>query len=216
LNFDFFACLINFAQRFPALPTFAPNIFHLKKIISKLYLKIIGWEIKGSIPADIKKAVVISAPHTSQWDFVIGRAAFYSMGVTTIHFMIKKEMFRFPQGALLRSLGAIAVDRGKSNAVLLAIHRMFENREDFLLLITPEGTREYTANWKRGFYQIAMNEKAPIVLSYIDYAKKEGGIGPVIYPTGNYDEDFKLICDFYKDKSAKYPEKFNLSAQYKK
>jgi 1-acyl-sn-glycerol-3-phosphate acyltransferase len=187
----------------------------LKRIISTIYLKIIGWTIVGSMPQGLKKAVIISAPHTSMWDFVIGRAAFYSKGVKHIHFLIKKEMFRFPIGVVIRWLGAIAIDRGKNNNTIQVASRMFEQREHFFLLLTPEGTRAYNEHWKKGFYQIAVNAKVPIVLTFINYGKKEGGFGPVLYPSGNYDEDFKLIRDFYHDKTAKYPENFNLSPQYR-
>ena len=175
-----------------------------------------GWTIKSTIPKEIKRAVVISAPHTSIWDFVIGRAAFYSKGISNIHFLIKKEMFRFPLGPIIRSLGAIAIDRGKNNTTIQIVSKMFGEKENFLLLITPEGTRRYSEHWKKGFYHIAVNAKVPIVLTYIDYAKKEGGFGPVLYPTGDFEKDFKFITDFYKDKTAKYPENFNLSPQYQK
>lgn len=190
--------------------------FPVKKIISLLYLKIIGWTINGSLPESLKKAVIISAPHTSSWDFVIGRAAFYSKGINNINFLIKKEMFKFPLGLIIRSLGAIPIDRSKNNNTIQIVSKMFEEEENFLLLLTPEGTRSYSKNWKKGFYHIAVNAKVPIVLVYINYAKKEGGFGPVINPSGNFEEDFRFITDFYKDKTAKYPEKFNLSPQFNK
>jgi 1-acyl-sn-glycerol-3-phosphate acyltransferase len=175
-----------------------------------------GWTIKGSLPEGLKKAVVISAPHTSMWDFIIGRIAFYSFGIYNINFLIKKEMFKFPVGGLLRSLGAIPIDRGKNNTTIQIVSKMFEEKENFLLLITPEGTRGYARQWKKGFYHFAEKAKVPIVMTYIDYGKKEGGIGPVLYPTGDFDADFKIITDFYRGMTAKYPENFNLSAQYLK
>ena len=186
------------------------------KTLSKIYLKIIGWRIKGSFPKDLKKCVIIAAPHTSMTDFLIGRAAFYMFGVKKINFLIKKEMFRFPLGGIIRAMGALPVDRSKSSNMLLSMTKMFREKEKVLLIITPEGTRKYSENWKRGFYHIAENAGVPIVLSYVNYGLKEGGIGPIIYPTGNYDEDLKVIQEFYKDKIAKYPENFNLSARYRK
>ena len=188
----------------------------MKKILAQLFLKSKGWTIFSTIPKEIKKAVVISAPHTSGWDFIIGRAAFYSKGIRHIHFLIKKEMFRFPLGGALRSMGAIAIDRGKNNTTIQLVSKMFAEHENFLLLITPEGTRSYSEHWKKGFYHIAVNANVPIVLTYIDYGKKEGGFGPVLYPSGDFEKDFKFITDFYKDMTAKYPENFNLSPQYRK
>ncbi|HNW98443.1 MAG TPA: 1-acyl-sn-glycerol-3-phosphate acyltransferase [Bacteroidales bacterium] len=186
------------------------------RIISAILLWVSGWKIKGSFPADIKKCVIISAPHTSGWDFFYGRIGTYYLRVTHLKFMIKKEMFKFPLGGLLKALGAIPVDRKANNNTIIAIDKMFNENENFRLIITPEGTRKLNKNWKKGFYHIALSAKVPIVMSYVDYRKKEGGIGPVLYPTGNYEEDFKIITDFYKTKTAKYPENYNLSPQHQK
>jgi 1-acyl-sn-glycerol-3-phosphate acyltransferase len=188
----------------------------MQKFLAKIFLKIIGWKITGEMPAGLKKCVLIAAPHTSGWDFLIGRAGFYSKGVRKIKFLIKKEMFKFPLGGIIKSLGAIPVDRSRNNNAIIAIGKMFSENENFLLMITPEGTRKYTDNWKKGFYHIAETAGVPIVLTYVDYGKKEGGIGPALYPSGNYEEDFKIITDFYKSKTAKFPENFNLSPQYNK
>lgn len=186
------------------------------KFISYLYLKIIGWKINGTFPPDIKKCIIIAAPHTSFYDFAIGRAAFYQFGINKIYFLIKKEVFKFPISGILKAMGGVPVDRGRSSNMVVSLTKMFKEKEKFLLIITPEGTRKYVENWKKGFYHIAENAQVPIVLSYVDYGKKEGGLGPVIFPSGNYEEDFKIIQEFYKDKTAKYPEKFSLSPQYRK
>jgi len=186
------------------------------KVISRLYLHFIGWKIKGSFPKDLKKCVIIAAPHTSNQDFIIGRAAFYKMGIYKIYFLIKKEMFKFPLGRIINALGGIPVDRSKSSNMVIIIGKMFKEKENLLLLITPEGTRKYVENWKQGFYYIAKEANVPIVLTYVDYAKKEGGIGPVLYPTDNFEKDFEAIKDFYRTKTAKYPENFNLSQMYSK
>ncbi|MFH0865923.1 MAG: lysophospholipid acyltransferase family protein [Bacteroidota bacterium] len=185
------------------------------KTFSKIILWIFGWKIKGTLPPDLKKCVIIAAPHTSMWDFFYGRLGCYSKGICKINFMIKKEMFRFPLGGLLKWLGAIPVDRSKNSNTVIWISKMFYERESFMLLVTPEGTRKYVENWKRGFYHIAQNAKVPIVLGYVNYKKKEGGFGPVFYPTGNYAEDLKKIQEFYLDKTAKFPENFNLSGKYR-
>jgi len=184
------------------------------KLIFRIYIRLIGWKIKGSLPEGIKKCVIIAAPHTSIRDFIIGRAAFYSMGINKISFLIKKEMFTFPLGVLIKTLGGIPIDRSNSGNMVNVIGKMFKEKESLLLIITPEGTRKYVENWKKGFYLIAQQAEVPIVLSYVDYEKKEGGIGTILHPTGNYEEDLKVIQEFYKDKTAKYPEMFSLSSIY--
>ena len=184
------------------------------KLISKFYLWSAGYTIKGVFPKEIKKCIVVAAPHTSNMDFIIGRAAFYVLGINKIKFMIKKEFFIFPLGGPLKAMGGWPVDR-KANTMIKDSISEFAKKESFYLLVTPEGTRKLVKNWKKGFYFIADGAKVPIVLTYIDYAKKEGGVGPIFYPSGNYDEDFKIIAEFYKDKTAKFPENFNLSPMYR-
>jgi 1-acyl-sn-glycerol-3-phosphate acyltransferase len=183
----------------------------MQKFISGIFLKIIGWNIYGSLPEGLSKAVLIAAPHTSNWDFVIGRAGFYKLGLKKVKFLIKKEMFKFPLGPVIKSWGAIPTDRGKNNNTIAQVSKMFAEEKKLLLLITPEGTRSYVEHWKKGFYHIATAANVPIVLTFVDYAKKEGGIGPVVYPTGNYEDDMKVIETFYRTKTAKFPENFNLS-----
>jgi 1-acyl-sn-glycerol-3-phosphate acyltransferase len=188
----------------------------MQRFFFRIFIKLLGWKISGSLPGGIKKAVIIAAPHTSGWDFIIGRAGLYKIGLKKVSFLIKKEMFKFPVGPVIKSWGAIPIDRGRNNTTIQMVSKMFEEKDELLLLITPEGTRKYTNNWKKGFYHIALNANVPIVLCFVDYAKKEGGIGPTIYPSGDYEADFKIITEFYKSKTAKFPENFNLSPQYQK
>ncbi|MBU0488025.1 MAG: 1-acyl-sn-glycerol-3-phosphate acyltransferase [Bacteroidetes bacterium] len=183
------------------------------KWIARRYLKYLGWEIKGKLPSDAKKYVLIAAPHTSNLDFLIGRAAFYQLGMKRIRILIKKEMFWFPLGLILRALGALPVDRSNTVSKVRTIKKYFDRHEHFVVLFTPEGTRKLTYHWKKGFYHIAQQAEVPILLSYMDYAKKEGGIGPLITPSGDFKTDMKTIEEFYKDKSARYPENFNLSPE---
>lgn len=182
------------------------------KRIAGLLLKIMGWRITHPMPEGITKAVVTMAPHTSNWDFVFGRLGFASQGVTP-RTIIKKESFFFPLGIVLRALGAIPMNRGFSTGTVKKITEMMEESDNFFLIITPEGTRKLSKNWKKGFYFVASQARVPIILGFLDYKTKTGGMGPVIYPSGNYEEDLKIIEDFYKDKQPKYPELFNLSPQ---
>ena len=165
----------------------------------------------GEYPYHLRKTIVIMAPHTSMWDFVIGRLGFSVLNVP-VRFLIKKEMFRFPFGGLLKALGGIPVDRGKRNNMVDYVIHLFETHDDLVVVITPEGTRKYTEHWKKGFWYIAEKAKLKIVLGFLDYKKKEGGVGNlIITPTPDFNADFKIIQDFYKGKTARHPEKFNLS-----
>ena len=107
---------------------------------------------------------------------------------------------------LLKSLGAIPVNRAKNTKMTEEIVKTFNSREDLVMLVTPEGTRKYNPEWKKGFYYIALKAKVPIVMGYVDYSTRTAGIGPHIYPSGNIDEDMKTILDFYRTKKGRFPE----------
>ena len=177
--------------------------------IATFILKTIGWKISGEIPADIKKVVLIQAPHTSLWDSVIGRIVFWYYAYP-IKLLVKKEAFKWPFGGILKALGGIPVNREKNEKMVDAVARMVNEHENIVLVITPEGTRKRVENWKRGFYYIALKAEVPIALGWIDYPDKRGGIGPLFYPTGDFDKDFKKIEDFYRGFRGKHPERFNL------
>jgi len=183
--------------------------------LSRLILRISGWRTDGSLPPGIKKAVIVSAPHTSFWDFIIGRFTFWAIRIN-IRFLIKSEAFRPPVGFLLKKLGGIPVDRGASNRMVDQVVKLFNKNESLAVVITPEGTRRLVSQWKKGFYLIAIRAGVPIVLSFIDYGKKTGGIGPIIIPTGDYEKDLEIIQEYYRDKVARHPERFNLSPKIKK
>lgn len=155
------------------------------------------------------------APHTSNWDFFYGWFGYSSLGVNS-KYLIKKEAFAFPIGIITKALGGIPVDRKASTNIVLQVGELFRQREELLITITPEGTRSLNYNWKRGFYYIALNAGVPIGIGFLDYKNKVGGIGKIIMPTGDYEEDMKIIEEFYSDKHACYPEKFSLSPQNRK
>ena len=179
------------------------------KQLSILIYKLIGWKCLGGIPDGITKAVVVIAPHTSNWDFLIGRLYTWIMEIP-VSILIKKEAFFWPTAGLLKKVGGIPIDRSKKGNTVGQIAALFEKNDPFYLGITPEGTRTLRQEWKRGFYFIALEANVPLLFSYIDYAKKEAGIGPAFYPTGDFEKDLLVIQDFYKGITAKYPHQFNL------
>lgn len=175
--------------------------------ISATILKLMGWRVKGEKP-DLKKFVLLAAPHTSNWDFPVGRLT-NSMLDINLKVLMKKSWFFFPMGLIMRSLGAIPIDRTKSGTMIDHVIDLFNKNEEFVFAITPEGTRSYVEYWRTGFYYIALKAEVPIVCGYLDFDKKETGIGPIIFPTGNAEEDLEKIMSFYRTKAAKHPEKFN-------
>ena len=128
-------------------------------------------------------------------------------------YLIKKEAFVFPLGKIVSAMGGMPVDRKASTNVVHQVGEMFKEADSLVITIAPEGTRSLSRNWKRGFYYIAMHAQVPIALGFLDYKSKTGGIGKLFTPTGDYEADLKEIETFYYDKVARYPEKFNLSAQ---
>jgi len=183
------------------------------KLLSKFILFIAGWKVVGGVPKDLKKAVIIAAPHTSYWDFFYARLAFFIMDIP-LKVTIKKEVVNHPVfGWIIRGLGAIAIDRTPKNGNLKkkrsmvdAMVDLIHEREELIMMVTPEGTRKYVSKWKSGFYRVAEQANVPIILGYLDYAKKHAGVGPVFNPTGDYDKDVEEIMDFYRTKTGKYPE----------
>jgi len=187
----------------------------MKQRIAQFILKLFGWKVEIKLPPGAKKMVVMMAPHTSNWDFFIGYIGYMSIGVDS-KYLIKKEAFVFPFAKILLAVGAIPVDRKASTNIVIQVGEMFKKYDSLFITITPEGTRSLNRNWKRGFYYIAENARVPIAFGYLDYKNKIGGIGGWLSPTGDYDADLKKIEAFYCEKTAKHPEKFNLSPQYRK
>ena len=164
------------------------------------------WHIQ--IPFELPaKCVVCIAPHTSNWDFFYGLLFKKAVGLNARFFM-KKEWFRFPLGGIMRAVGGIPVDRSKKTDLTEQMAQTFSTHDKFCIGVTPEGTRKANPNWKKGFYYIALKANVPIVLAYIDYAKKEIGYGMQLMPTGNIDTDMQSIKDFYKGVTGKIPKNF--------
>jgi 1-acyl-sn-glycerol-3-phosphate acyltransferase len=183
------------------------------KKISQWLLKLFGWKIEGTPPTGYKKMLIVEAPHTSNWDYPIGMLLITSVGIK-VNVIIKKELFFWPLGPLLRWIGGIPIDRSGNLSKVDALARLFQEKEQLNLAITPEGTRSLNKNWKKGYYFIAVKAGVPIFLTAIDYKKKAGILGPLFYPSGDYEKDLKKIEDFYRGITARFPEKFSLSPQY--
>ncbi len=180
------------------------------RLISILILRLYGWKYDAGVPID-KKFIAISAPHTSGWDFTWGKLFFATKRIQPI-FFIKQEAFYFPMGFILRYFGARPIDRGKfAKGMVEQVIQYFDENETFAVAITPEGTREKTTKWKKGFYLIAQKANVPIYLGYLDYGNKKMGYGERFVPTGDIEKDMLYIKEYYKKLNpiSKYPEKFS-------
>jgi 1-acyl-sn-glycerol-3-phosphate acyltransferase len=174
-------------------------------------LKLLNYKIDlVNIPEE-KKYVIIFAPHTSWTDFAIGKIALTAMGIRTT-FLIKEEMFFFPFGAYLKYLGGYPVNRKKTKNLTDTLAVYIKEKDEIAFLITPEGTRKRVETWKRGFYHIAQKADVPIALAYLDYNDRKGGVGPVFYPTGDYDADLQEIQKFYYGMKGRKKGRFNLES----
>ena len=179
----------------------------MKKILSKLILWLIGWEVIG-LKKYPKKCVVIVAPHTSNWDFLIGKFYGYVIGIKP-RYLIKSEFFVPILGALFRWNGGIPVYRDFNNNIVGQIINRFKESDELILGITPEGTRSKVEKWKMGFYHIAHNANVPILLLAMDFGNKEIGVINQIIPTGDIENDIQFIQNQFKNIKGKIPENYN-------
>ncbi|MDR3443245.1 MAG: lysophospholipid acyltransferase family protein [Legionella sp.] len=179
-----------------------------------LCLKLIGWKIEGDLPKD-KKYVVVVAPHTSNWDFILGLLARFSLGVK-IHFLAKTQLFFFPLGTFLKAVGGAPVDRSKKNNNVDRVVDLFRSKDEFRLAITPEGTRSPVTRWKEGFYHIAYKAEIPIAMVGLDYTNKVIRIREPFYPSGDINKDFPIILDYYKKINGCYPKEIPEYVPHKK
>lgn len=190
------------AARIPKPRRASPFVAFVGRVVYRL----LGWTCKGETPL-AKKYVILAAPHTSNWDgfFLILAAAMLKLDFS---FFGKDTLFKGPLGWFLRSVGGIPLDRSRHQSFVAQAVSWFESHERFALGVAPEGTRQFTPGWKRGFYYIALQARVPIVLGYIDYAKKEGGILPeVLMPSGDIERDFETLARLYGPLTARHPER---------
>lgn len=174
--------------------------------IAEAFLRWQGWDTEGHAP-DVKKFVLVAAPHTSNWDLAFLLAMAYRYDLSP-RWMAKHTIFRGPMGPVMRRLGGIPIRRHLRENVVDQMARNFAEADELCLTIPPEGTRGRTPYWKSGFYHIALTARVPIVLSYLDFGRKRGGLGEPWYPTGDVKADMDVMRAFYKDVRGKYADDF--------
>ncbi|ARN76067.1 lysophospholipid acyltransferase family protein [Oceanicoccus sagamiensis] len=183
-----------------------PVISTLCRYLSVLLLTLVGWRTVGEKPT-IPKYVVVAAPHTSNWDFVLFVLLAFKLGFNA-HWMGKHTLFPIPVRRLMVWLGGIPIDRSKAHNVVEQMSDYYSSVDELCVIIPPEGTRSKTQRWKTGFYHIAVAAKVPLVLGYIDSSSKSLGFGPVFNPTGDIEADLEAIQAFYKDKVGVVPDNY--------
>lgn len=175
------------------------------QFISTSFLSLWGWKAttESAIPEQI---VLIGAPHTSNWDFPLTLLGLSSIGIR-FSWVAKHTLFKGPAGILFKKIGGIPVNRSVRGGFLSGMVEAFQMNSKLILAIAPEGTRSKTDHWKAGFYHIATKADVGICLGYIDYPSKTIGLGPTLKPTGDMTADFKIIQEFYANKTGRFPEK---------
>lgn len=179
----------------------------LRRLIGNTWLKAFGWHVKGGVP-DVRKAVVVAAPHTSNWDFPFTLAVAFALDVE-VSWLGKHTLFEGVHGPFFKWLGGIAVDRRSRHNLVSQVIDVLKSHDDLMIIVPPEGTRSRTARWKTGFYYIATGADVPIILGFLDFEKKCGGLGHVFRPTGDIAADMAAIRDFYRDVKGKHPDRMS-------
>ena len=168
-------------------------------------LRLAGWRVEGPPPA-AAKYVLVAAPHTSNWDFVVMMAAGLVLGVWP-HWVGKHTLFVPPLGWFARRLRGIPVDRRVAGNMVDQLSAQFANRNRLVLAMPPEGTRGRADCWKSGFYHVALAAGVPVALGYVDFGRKAAGIGPLLLPSGDLRADMDKLRAFYAGKLGRHPER---------
>lgn len=173
--------------------------------IARLLLRLGGWTVVGGTPTT-KKAVLIAAPHTSNWDAYWALVYKVAVGLD-VRFFGKHTLFWFPLSILLRGMGGIPLNRGVARDAVTQIIEAFNTNDHFYFGLAPEGTRSKTAGWKTGFYRIAEGAAVPVGFGFLDYGRRRIGIGPLLTLTGDVDADLDICRQFYAELKGRWPDK---------
>lgn len=180
----------------------------MQKFANFIYYKVLGWKVVGNTNMSkdtVKKAVLIAVPHTSWHDFYIGLLLRTVLGIKA-NFIAKKELFTWPIGYYMRSIGGRAIDRTSGQNKVEAIAKLFESHDEFRLNIAPEGTRKKVSEWRTGFYYIAKAANVPIIMFTLDFKNKQNKVSEPFYPTDDMEADFEFMKQFFEGVVGKVSE----------
>lgn len=194
----------------PTVPILGPNVPQrgnaFSRAIGRLGMTIMGFHFEGSIP-DIPRLVMIVAPHTSNWDFLVGLFAKLALGLRG-RFIGKHTLFRGPFGWFLRWLGGIPVDRRAPGGIVESSVEAMRAADKLYLVVAPEGTRKKAPAWKSGFYRIAQGAGVPILAVAFDYGRRAVAFAPLFQPTGDYEADLPALRARFDASMAYRPENY--------
>ena len=175
--------------------------------ICQLFLLLSGWKMRGDWPT-AKKAVLLAAPHTSNWDgiYMLAAVGYYR---SKVRWMGKKSLTTGPFGGIVKALGCVPIDRSASHDLVQSMSQAFADSSEMMLLVPPEGTRSLTAAWKTGFYHIAKSANVPIVITILDYGTRTIHVADLFYPTGDIDADMVKLKANYANAVGKHRAKFS-------
>lgn len=187
------------------------------KFLCHQLAKIEGWKVVNNIPKDLNKAVITGYPHTSNWDFKTSMFFIHDQRIKA-RFAIKQDWLRFPIKRILTNMGAIGINRSVNSKLSTTdqLANLFSNKDELLLMISPEGTRSLKTEWKTGFYYIAQKANVPIILLKADYKSKVVTVGDIIIYPSDYEKDMIEITRYYKGVPAKNPENASIDLRFDK
>lgn len=186
-----------------------------KKNIYTRFFHFLGYKLINNPPPEFHKCVLIFAPHTSNWDYILGVTCLRGLGMP-VRVAIKEFWTRFPFGLIVKPLGGLGIDRSKDSKVshVDALANAIKDLDKAALVVTPEGSRKLRTQWKTGFYYIAQKANVPIVTIKGNYKDKTAEFGPSILPSASLEEAMTTLMDYYKDSHAKFPADFAVDERY--
>ncbi len=176
------------------------------RLFSLLMFRLAGWRVVDNRPKDLASYIAVVAPHTSNWDFLVGLFTRSIARMGDVRFLGKRELFRPPFGALFRWLGGYPVDRSQKNQLVDQVADLFRTIPGFKIAITPEGTRSRVDHWKTGFYHIAVKAKVPLILTSMDYGTKCVTFSEPFWPTGDVDADVEAMKAHFRTVRGRNPD----------
>ena len=184
----------------------------IKKIIAKFILWIWGWKIVMEGPAsNLDRCILVVAPHTANDEYILGNLSYWVLD-KKLKVIIKDSNTKAWYGFIIKKLGGIGIDRSQRNNLVKFVVNEFK-KDSFSLVITPEGTRSWVPKWRKGFYNMALEAKVPIVIAAVDFKNKTIHLGKQIsvqdLETRSFESIMKEMEEYYKNITPKYPEKWN-------
>jgi 1-acyl-sn-glycerol-3-phosphate acyltransferase len=178
----------------------------VSRALGRAILAALRWRVGGTVP-DLAKCVLVAAPHTSNWDFVVGIAAKQALALR-VHWLGKHTLFRWPFAGLLRRLGGIPVDREAAEGIVGTAVGWFARERQLFVGVTPEGTRSRVERWKSGFHRIAVGAGVPILPIRLDWSRRMVELLPLFMPTPDYEADLERLQALFTAEMARDPQSF--------